>query len=121
MGCKFWRILGVLKRHKRTNYPESNVVYIITDDNNKKKRIYVIGSTIDLKSRLSTYNKDSEHEVIYYKGFESEEQMEKAEEIVLLKLRKYQEQANRDRFVLPVGENIKLFTDVIDEAWKFFN
>jgi len=47
--------------------------------------------------------------------------MRKAEEIVLLKLRKYQEQANRDRFVLPVGENIKLFTDVIDEAWKFFN
>ena len=111
----------VLKRHKRTNYPESNVVYIITDDNNKKKRIYVIGSTIDLKSRLSTYNKDSEHETIYYKWFESEEQMRKAEEIVLLKLRKYQEQANRDRFVLPVGENIKLFTDVIDEAWKFFN
>ena len=68
-----------------------------------------------------TYNKDSEHEVIYYKGFETEEEMEKAELIVLLRLRKYNEKANRDRFILPVGENIKLFTDVIDEAWKFFN
>ena len=47
--------------------------------------------------------------------------MWKAEEIVLLKLKKYQKQVNRNRFVLPVGENIKLFTDVIDEAWKFFN
>ena len=60
-------------------------------------------------------------EVIYYKGFESEETIEKAEGIVLLRLRKYNEKANRDRFILPTSENIKLFTNVIDNAWKFFN
>jgi hypothetical protein len=42
--------------------------------------------------------------------------MEKAEGIVLLKLSKYQEKANRDRFILPAGEDIKLFTNVINEA-----
>ena len=110
-----------LKRHKRTKYPESNVVYILTDKNNKKDRIYVVGSTLDLTDRLSTYNKGIENNVIYYKGFETEEQMKKAEDIVLLKLNKYKEKANRDRFVLPIGEDIKLFTNVIDEAWKFFN
>ena len=47
--------------------------------------------------------------------------MEKAEDMVLLKLSKYKEQENRDRFILPVGENIKLFSDVIDKAWNFFN
>ena len=93
----------------------------MTDPKNKKDRIYVIGSTINLTNRLSTYNKDSEHEVIYYKGFETEEEMEKAEDIVLLKLRKYNEKANRDRFILLAGENIKLFTNVIDNTWKFFN
>ena len=110
-----------LKRHKRTKYPESNVVYIIKDPENKNDRKYVIGSAKDLTNRLSTYNKGSEFDVIYYKGFETEEQMEKAEDIVLLKLRKYQEQANRDRFILPKGENIKLFTNVIDEISNFFN
>lgn len=111
----------ILKRHKRTKYSDSNVVYIVTDEKKKKERKYIIGSTIDLTDRLSTYNKDSEHEVIYYKGFETEETMEKAEQMVLLKLRKYQEQANRDRFILPAGENIKLFTEPIDQAWNFFN
>jgi hypothetical protein len=110
-----------LKRHSRTKYSDSNIVYIITDKNNKKERKYIIGSTIDLTKRLSTYNKDSEHEVIYYKGFETEEQMEKAEQMAILKLRKYQELANRDRFILPPGENIKLFTDPIDKAFDYFN
>jgi hypothetical protein len=110
-----------LKRHARTKYSDSNVVYIVTDDKNKKDRKYIIGSTIDLTDRLSTYNKDSEHEVIYYKGFENEEIMKKAEQMVLLKLRKYQEKANRDRFILPVGENIKLFVDPIDKVFDYFN
>ena len=110
-----------LKRHKRTKYLDSNVVYIVQDPDNINDRKYVIGSAKDLTVRLSTYNKGSEFEVIYYKGFETEELMEQAEKIVLLKLRKYQEQANRDRFVLPIDKDIKLFTNAIDEAWKYFN
>ena len=46
--------------------------------------------------------------------------MKKAELIVLSKLRKYQDKANRDRFILPIEENINLFTNVIDEANNFF-
>lgn len=109
-----------LKRHRRTKYNDSNIVYIITDKDNKKNRIYIIGSTIDLTKRLSTYNKGIENEVIYYRGFETEEEMEKAEQIVLTKLNQYREKANRDRVVLPIGENIKLFTDAIDKAYYFF-
>jgi hypothetical protein len=42
------------------------------------------------------------------------------ENMVLKKLDKYREQANRDRFILPIDTNIKLFTDIIDEAVNFF-
>ena len=41
--------------------------------------------------------------------------MDLSEEIILLMLEEYREVANRDRFVLPVGENIKFFTDIIDK------
>jgi hypothetical protein len=110
-----------LKRHKRTKYPDSNVVYMVQDPDNINERKFIIGSAKDLTERLTQYNKGSEFNVIYYKGFESEEIMEQAEKNVLLKLRKYQEQANRDRFILPFDKEIKLFTNVIDEAWKYFN
>jgi hypothetical protein len=43
-----------LKRHTRTKYSDSNIVYVITDENNKKDRKYIIGSTIDLTDRLSS-------------------------------------------------------------------
>ena len=65
---------------------------------------------------MTQYNKDSEHEVIYYKGFECEEVMLLAEKMVLSKLDQYREQANRDRLILPSGEDIKLFTNIIDKA-----
>jgi hypothetical protein len=110
-----------LKRQKRTIYPDKNVVYIITNKLIKKERKYVIGQTVDLTDRLSTYNKSEEHEVIYYKSFGNEEQMDLAEKMVLKKLDEYRDQGNRDRFVLPPGENIKLFTDPIDKAFFYFN
>ncbi len=62
-----------LRRQKITKYPESNVIYIVTDEKSKKDKIYIISKS------------------------------------------------NPDRFVLPIGSDIKLFTNVIDEAWKFFN
>jgi len=43
------------------------------------------------------------------------------EEIVINKLDKYKEVANRDRFVLPIDNDIKLFTNEIDNAIKYFN
>jgi hypothetical protein len=41
--------------------------------------------------------------------------MDLSEEIILLMLEEYREVANRDRFVIPVGEDIKFFTDIIDK------
>jgi hypothetical protein len=36
--------------------------------------------------------------------------------IVLNKLKKYQEKANRDRFILPIENDISLFTNIIDKC-----
>ena len=41
--------------------------------------------------------------------------MDLSEEIILLMLEEYREVANRDRFVLPIGEDIKFFTDIINK------
>jgi hypothetical protein len=87
----------------------------------KKETKYIIGQTVDLTDRLSTYNKSEEHEVIYYKSFGNEEQMDLAEKMVLKKLDEYRDQGNRDRFILSVGESIKLFTDLVDKAFCYFN
>lgn len=109
-----------IKKQKRNEYPE-NVIYIVTTDDNKKNGIYIIGKAEKLKNRLSTYNKTSEHEVIYYKECKNIDQLKIIESMVLAKLNKYKEKANRDRFILPQGQNISLFTKIIDESVKFFN
>ena len=110
-----------IKKQRRINYAEGNVIYLLTTEDNKKKRIYIIGKAKNLKDRLSTYNKTSEHEVIYYKGCKNEEQMGIIETIVLNKLDMYREKANRDRFVLPIEKNISLFIKIINESIDFFN
>ncbi len=110
-----------LKKQRRKHYPESNVIYLITTEDNKSKNIYIIGKAVNLKERLSTYNKTCEHEVIFYKSCADEQQMELVEKMVIKKLEKYKEQANRDRFVLPQNEKINIFTDEIDKCIDFFN
>ncbi len=47
--------------------------------------------------------------------------MELCEKLVLNKLDKYREKINRDRFILPVGEDIKLFTNIFDKCVEFCN
>ena len=47
--------------------------------------------------------------------------MNTIENMVLIKLDKYREKANRDRFILPVENDISLFTDIIENSIKFFN
>jgi hypothetical protein len=56
-----------LKKHKRKDYV-NNVIYIVSTEENIKKRTYIIGKALSLKNRLSTYNKTTEHEVIYHKS-----------------------------------------------------
>jgi hypothetical protein len=110
-----------IKKQKRKQFPERNIIYILTTEANKKKKIYIIGKAIKLTNRLTVYNKTTEHEVIYYKECKTEEQMDIIERIVLEKLSKYKEKANRDRFILPVENDISLFTFIIDQSINFFN
>ena len=110
-----------LKKHNRTKYPDKNVIYIITTEYNKSQRNYIIGKAIDLTNRLSTYNKTSEHEVIYYKSCKDEETMNIVECMVINKLKHYKELANIDRFILPIEKDILFFTNIIDESVNFFN
>jgi hypothetical protein len=98
-----------IKKQLRTNYPEDNVIYILTTNANKKDRIYIIGKAKKLKTRLGTYNKTCEHEVVYYKSCSDTESMDIIEKAVIHKLQKYKEKANRDRFILPVNKNIDFF------------
>uniref|UniRef100_A0A6C0DA98 KilA-N domain-containing protein n=1 Tax=viral metagenome TaxID=1070528 RepID=A0A6C0DA98_9ZZZZ len=110
-----------IKKQKRQNFPEKNVIYMITTEDNKNKRIYIIGKANNLKNRLSTYNKTAEHEVVYYKECTDEEKMNIIELSILYKLNMYREKANRDRFVLPIEKDISLFINIIDSCLNFFN
>ncbi len=108
-----------IKKQKRKNYPYKNVIYILTTKDNKKNRIYIIGKAISLKNRLSVYNKTAEHEVVYYKSCNNEENMNLIEVMVLNKLKIYKERANRDRFILPLEKNISSFINIINECVYF--
>jgi hypothetical protein len=108
------------KKQQRKEYPEENVIYILTTEDNKKKRIYIVGKASKLKNRLSNYNKTAEHEVVYYKSCKSEEDMNVIELMVINKLKEYREKANRDRFILPIEKDITFFTDIIDKSIQFY-
>lgn len=110
----------IIKKQKRVEYPESNVIYLITSEDNKKNRIYIVGKAVDFKKRLTTYNKTCEHEVVYYRTCKNREQMELCEKLVLNNLEEYREKANRDRFILPIDYDIKFFTNTIDKCINFF-
>jgi len=84
-----------LKKHKRVDYPDKNVVYILTTEDHKKKRTYIIGKATNLKNRITSYNKTAEHEVVYYKSCKNEDDMNTCEYMVLNKLKEYKEKANR--------------------------
>jgi hypothetical protein len=105
----------VLKKHKREEYSEKYVIYLLTTDDHKKRNTYILGKATNLKERLTSYNKTCDHEVVYYKECENEYNMDLSEKLILNKLDRYREVANRDRFILPSHENINLFTDVINK------
>lgn len=112
-----------IKTLKKTERIESgkNVVYIITNEYLKRDRIYIVGKAIDLANRLSQYNKNSEHEVVYYRECNNAKQMSLIEEIILYKLDIYRERANRDRFILPYDNQNSLFTNIINDVCNLFD
>ena len=110
-----------LKKQKRVEYKERNVIYILTTPGLKKEERYILGKATNLTNRLSVYNKSDEHEVIYYHECPDEEKMGIIETMTFATLEKYREQANRERFILPKNENINLFVDAIKKSTTFFS
>jgi len=107
------------KKQRRQQINEPNVIYILTTESLKKDRRYIFGKSKNLTSRLSTYNKTDEHEVIYYESCISDINMDAVEKMVLTKLDKYREVSNRDRFILPEDKEIDFFIDVVKKSVKF--
>ena len=110
------------RAQKREKFPDNNVVYLITAKELKEDGIFMVGKAVDLKIRMTTYNKSLEHEVIYYKNFKNMYHMRTAEMMILYKLNKYRDPlSNKDRFILPKDKDISIFTNIIDEAVQWFN
>jgi hypothetical protein len=110
-----------VKKVPRVQYEEKNVIYIITTERLKKDNVYILGKASNLTSRLSTYNKSDEHEVVYYQQCLNEEAMSVIENMVFTKLEKYRESANRERFILPENLKVDVFIDIIKECVKFLS
>ena len=108
-----------VKAQPRVQYEERNVIYILTTNNMKKERRYILGKAENLTNRLSTYNKSDEHEVVYYQSCLTKEKMSLVETVVFSKLENYREQANRERFILPENESLELFSNEIRKCIDF--
>jgi hypothetical protein len=108
-----------LKKRGRTKYKDQNVIYILTTPGLKKERRYILGKATNLTNRLSTYNKTDEHEVVFYSSCPNKEKMSLVEGMVFDKLEVYREQANRERFILPVDRKIDLFSGTIKKCIDF--
>lgn len=106
-----------LRRQKRKQY-EKNVVYLITTQDLKKRRTYIVGKAGNLTNRLSSYNKTDEHEVVSYKSCPTKEDMDILEKVYLRRLHGFRELANRDRFILP-EDNEELFVDLLQASFEF--
>jgi len=78
-----------LSKKRRVEYPEKNVIYLLTTDDHLKRNTYILGKAKNLTTRLGTYNKTCDHTVVYYKECKNEEDMDIAEIMVLSKLRDY--------------------------------
>jgi hypothetical protein len=111
--------IKTLKRAERLENGK-NAVYIVTNEYLSQERIFIIGKAISLANRMSQYNKNAEHDVVYYTECNNAKQMSLIEEIILYKLDKYRERANRDRFILPKNSEISLFTDIINKVYNLF-
>lgn len=110
-----------VKKQRRTQYIDGYLIYILTTKNLKKEGIYVFGKTDNLTKRLSTYNKSEEHEVIYYQDCKEKDIMDYSENLIYKKLKKYRQQANRDRFILPTDKEINYFTNTVKNCIEFLS
>jgi hypothetical protein len=108
-----------LSKQRRVEYPERNVIYMLTTEDHQQRRTYIIGKAKNLTNRLSTYNKTCDHTVVHYRECKNEDDMDAAETMVLSKLRSHREQANRDRFIIPENKDESFFMKMIDDCVRF--
>ena len=106
----------ILRCRPRVPYKDKNVIYVITSRYHLPERIYLIGKAVNFIDRLSSHNRTVEHDVIFIKECNSASQMRLVELMVLTILSKYREITCRDRFVLPEGKDISLFTKPIEDV-----
>ncbi len=109
-----------LKKQKRVQFPKY-VVYALTTKFYKQSKTYIIGKATNLTTRLSTYNKTAEHEVVYYRKCNNPDVLEIAEKIILMKLGEFREQSNRDRFVLPKNLDATYIINIINHVLDYFD
>ena len=114
-------IARITKKQSRPQFEDQNVIYVLTTPFLKQSNTYIIGKAINLTTRLSTYNKSDEHEVVYYRQCKDEHLLVTTETIILDKLKEYKELGNRDRITLPDDKNITFIIDIIDECITFMN
>ena len=91
----------------------------MTTDDHLERRTYILGKAKNLTSRLGTYNKTCDHQVVFYAPCKNEEHMGLAETLVISKLEEYREKANRDRFILPEDKEVSFFISKIKEIVSF--
>ena len=109
------------KNQPRVQYDGNNFIYILTTPTHELERTYIFGKTVNLTNRLSTYNKTTEHTVVYYRPCPSENVMDVAEKVIFSKLDTYRPDKNRERFVLPVDKTIEFFIKTIDECIDYLS
>jgi len=108
-----------LPRKERTY--DKNSVYLLTSAIHLEKRMYIIGKSKNLNSRLSAYNKGFDHTVVYNKKCKNIGQMNLIELMILYKLDSLRERMNRDRFILPEGKDESFFIEIFDRAVNWFD
>jgi len=111
--------INMSKKQPRVQHKEMYVIYIITTDRLEKDRVYILGRTNNLTSRLSTYNKSDEHKVIFKISCDDKKKMKFIETLVFERLTKYRERPNRERFILPEEDDINLFIEEVKRCRDF--
>ena len=114
-------ISRITKKQSRPQFKDQNVIYVLTTPFLKQSDTYIIGKAINLTTRLSTYNKSDEHEVVYYKQCKDEYLLVTTETIILDKLKEYKENGNRDRITIPKDKTIENIIETINETILFIN
>jgi hypothetical protein len=103
------------------NYPLGNFVYLLSTENYKKETTYLVGRTSNLKQRLITYNRYGNYQLVYYKECKLNT-MSTIKKVVIHLMRKCKiKGCTKNRFFLPEGKDISVFTNVIDKCVEFMD